>query len=139
MSAAEEIVVAKVAEKNSPTTLGAIIDRMTVVRNERREISARDKVLVEEYDELEVKLLAMFKEQGMEASSSPLATATKSTTPIPVVEDWDAYYTYMRESDSLHLLQRRPAVGPLNELKDAGVAIPGVRWMDKDSISLRAK
>lgn len=128
-----------VGAQNSPATLGAIIDRMTVLRDERRVIAARDKELVESYELLEKQLIALFKEQGTEAGSSKIATATMSTTPIPVVEDWDAYYAYMRENDALYLLQRRAAVGALNELKDAGVVPPGVRFIDKDSISLRAK
>lgn len=126
-------------EINSPTTLGGIIDRMTAVRDERRQIAARDKVLVEEYTGLEEQLIALFKQQGTEMGSSKVATATMSVTPIPVVEDWDAFYAYMRENDALHLLQRRPGVGAMNELKDAGVDMPGVRWIDKESISLRAK
>lgn len=126
-------------EINSPTTLGGIIDRLKVLRDERRLIAARDKVLVEEADGLEAQLIARLKAEGTEMGSSKTATATLSVTPVPVVEDWDAYYAYMRENDSLHLLQRRPAVGAMNELKDAGVDVPGVRWIDKEAISLRAK
>lgn len=140
MSAVESAVASALAlTQNSPTPLGEIIDRMMVVRDERRLIAARDKVLVAEYTGLEEQLIARLKAEKSEMSSSALATASMSTTPIPMVEDWDKYYAYMRESDSLHLLQRRPAVGAMNELKDAGVEIPGVRWIDKESISLRTK
>lgn len=133
------VASALAGEKNSPKSLGAIIDRMTVVRDERRTIAARDKVLVEEYDDLEAQLIARLKAEETDSGSSKVATATLSVTPIPVVDDWDAYYAYMRETDSLHLLQRRVAVGALNELKDAGTIPPGVRFIEKESISLRAK
>lgn len=140
MSAAEnEVASALAATENSPKSLGQIIDRMKVVRDERRLIGARDKVLVEEFDQLEAQLITRMKAEGMESTSSPLATATKTVNEIPVVEDWDAFYAYMRDSDSLHLLQRRAAIGAMTELKNASVAIPGVRWIEKEEISLRAK
>lgn len=139
MSAAEQSVAQALADNKQPQSLGAIIDRMVVVRDERRTIAARDKVLVDEYEALEKQLLAQMKAQGTDAASSKVATASMSSTPTPTVEDWDAFYTYMRENDSLYLLQKRPAIGAFNELKDAGVTVPGVRFIDIEKISLRAK
>jgi hypothetical protein len=126
-------------EQKQPLTTGSLVKRMVEVRDERRKISARDKELVEEWRSLEMEMLTRLDEQGMEKASTADGTASISETVLPQVVDWDAFYAYMIEQDSLHLLQRRPAAAAFREMNDSGQTIPGVEAYTKREIGLRKK
>lgn len=112
---------------------------MVEVRDERRAIANRDKELVEEWNSLEGALMQRLEEQGMDRASAPAGTATITETLLPQVEDWDAFYTYIDETSSWHLLQRRVATAAFRELHQSGEEVPGLSPYTKRSISLRKK
>jgi hypothetical protein len=131
---------------------------MFEIRAERKKLADRDKELVAEWESLEAILLGRLEEQGSVRVSSKQGTASIGTQVLPIVEDWDEYWAYMRDNDAPHLLQRRPAVNAYRELlevalKEAGiddlekaleegkelpVVVPGTRPVVKKSINLRA-
>lgn len=115
-----------------------IIARMLTVREERQQIAARDKELVEEWENLEGQLIQDLDGQGMTRASSALGTAVISELTVPLVEDWDAALAYMRDNDMLYLLQRRIATGAFREIVEGGGGVPGVKPVPKRSISLRS-
>lgn len=129
------------SENSSPELgTGDIIRRMREVRDERRQISERDKELVAEWRDLEMQLLLRLDEQDMEkATVSGAGTASITTKTLPQVVDWDAFYAYMQEQDSLYLLQRRVATSAWNELRNSGIEVPGITPYEQRSISLRNK
>ena len=47
---------------------------------------------------------------------------------MPVVEDWDAFYRYIKENDAFYLLQRRPSATAFREAfqLEGDTGIPGV-------------
>lgn len=49
-----------------------------------------------------------------------------STKPIPTVEDWDKFYTYIARTKSWELMQRRVSDSAVKERWDAGKQVPGV-------------
>lgn len=126
-------------QQEQPLTTGDLVAKMVKVREERRRISARDKELIEEWRSLEMEMLARLDEQGMEKASTSAGTASISETILPNVVDWDAFYAYMQENDSLYLLQKRPAAAAFRELNDSGVTIPGVDPYTQRTIGLRKK
>ena len=139
MSAVEESVVEEILTKQ-PQTTGEIIARMFEIRKERKEISTKDKQLIAEWERWEEAIKSKLKEQGDDviSISSTLGTATLTSTEVPSVDDWDAFYDWIWETRSFHLLQRRVAANAFRELHEAGQAIPGVRAVDKKDISLTA-
>lgn len=126
-------------EIKRPPTTAELITQMVAVRDERRKISSRDKELVEDWRSLELTLLTRLDEQGMEKATAGAGTVSINETILPQVEDWDAFYAYMVETDSLHLLQRRPAAAAFREMNDSGQTIPGVSPYTQRSIGLRKK
>lgn len=142
MSAVEESVVEEILTKQ-PQTTGEIIARMFEIRKERKEISTKDKKLIAEWEGYEETLKAKMKEQGTDdepvtSISSKRGTATLTEVEVPNVDDWDAFESWVYETKSLHLLQRRIAANAFRELHDAGETIPGVRAVPKKDISLTA-
>lgn len=139
-------VVVEVAPENSPLSVSEIMARLFEIRAERKELSNRDSELVEEWEGLEATLIGKMDEQGSVRVSSRLGTASISEQTLPLIEDWDAVYAYIKDNDAFHLLQRRAAVGAYRELVEAAVAagqdpeavVPGARPITKRSINLRA-
>ena len=126
-------------EQDPALTTAEIVQRAVEVREERRKIGARDKELIAEWRSLEMELITRLDEQGMEKASTGAGTASINETVLPNVVDWDEFYKYMLEEDSLHLLQRRPAAAAFRELIDSGFTIPGVEPYTQRSIGLRKK
>ncbi len=126
-------------QQNQPPTTKEIVKRMVEIRDERRKISARDSELITEWKSMEIELLTRLDEQGVEKASTGDGTASIIETVLPQVVDWDEFYKWMIEEDSLHLLQRRPAAAAFRELNDSGVTIAGVEPYTKREIGLRKK
>lgn len=127
------------AEEKQRPTMAQLVERMVEVRDERRRISSRDKELVDEFRSLESEVLIQLDEQGMEKASTPAGTASINETVLPQVTDWDAFYQYMIDNDSLHLLQKRPAAAAFRELNESGEVINGVEPYTQRTIGLRKK
>ena len=120
-------------------TTKQLVARMVEVRDERRTISTRDKELIEAWRSLETELLVRLDEQGVEKASTEDGTASINEVVLPQVGDWDEFYKYMVDNDSLYLLQKRPAAAAFRELNESGVVIPGVVPYIQRSIGLRKK
>lgn len=125
-------------EKQTPT-MAQLVEKMLEIRDERRRISKRDKELIEDFRSLELEVLTQLDEQGMEKASTSAGTASINETVLPQVVDWDKFYQYMINNDSLHLLQKRPAAAAFRELNESGETIDGVEPYTQRSIGLRKK
>ena len=120
-----------------PRKIGEIVDAMSAIRETMRHLNQQVKDLQQEYDALDAELQSRMTEQGIDQARGTKATASLSSTVVPTVKDWDAFYEYIQANDALYLLQRRPAAGPCRELFDAGETIPGVDRFTKTAINLR--
>lgn len=123
--------------ENSPNSIGATIDLMFQLREQKRAINADLKDIDEQYKGLEQQLIDSLDKDDLQQTRSANATATISETTVPSVSDWDAFYDYVRENDALHLLERRVAAAPWRELVESDEPVPGTEPFTKRSINLR--
>lgn len=128
-----------VASITQPPTLGAIIESLLEIRDERRRIAARDKELVEAWRTNEMLMISALDAQGSITSATTAGRATISEEVVPNVDDWDAFYDYIWEQKAFHLLQKRPAAAAYRELVAAGEDVKGLSPFTKRSISLSKK
>ena len=124
------------APKRTP---GELMDLMTVIRDERRYLAEKDSLLHDQWRALEAELLLLLDEQGMKRASNDNVTATVTVESVPNVQDWDEFLEFCRESDSMHLLQRRVATRAWRELLQADMPVPGVEPYSQRKISLRKR
>jgi hypothetical protein len=125
-------------EDAKPATIGSIIDRMFVVREERKLLADTDKDLKAEFDELEVQLINAMDTQDAMQSRGRSASATITEDLYPTEIDWDVLTDYIKETDSFHLLQRRLNTAPWREMLTInGEPLPGTKSYLRRSISLR--
>lgn len=120
--------------------IGALIDQMHEIREQRRELAKEEERLGNEYKDLETRLIETLDNAGIESSKSTLATATISKTEVANVQDWDKFHAWLRKTNRLYMLERRPAQKAFREyLKDSRghKPPPGVETFEKRTISLR--
>jgi len=91
-----------------------------------------------EYEELAAVLGAWMKDNGnLESMKLGGVPVRRVETVYPVIEDFEAFWEYVRENDMPFLLQRRPAATAIREAFDQGTEIPGVQLKTKEKIHVR--
>lgn len=118
-------------------TIGATIDRLFDLREQKRKLEEQIKIINEEYREHEADLLELMDKQDTEVGRGQSASASISTVVRPSVEDWDAFYAYVHRHKYYHLLERRPSVSGCKELFDIKGSIPGVVPFTQRKLNLR--
>lgn len=136
----KEVDLSELSEQNQPAmTQGEMIDRLYAIREERKDLNARDKELIAEWREVEGNLIGTLEEQGGDIGRTEIATATITENVLPNVEDWDEVHRYVIEEQALHLLHRRISTGAYKELLDAKQSVPGIVPYVQKQISLRKR
>lgn len=117
--------------------IGQSIDALYNLREEKRELNRQIKDIDEKYSHIEANLIQMLQDQEMDTGKSKLASATISTSIVPNVDDWEAFYEFIVETNQPFLLERRPSVTAYRDLLQAGEEVPGVTPFQKISLALR--
>lgn len=115
---------------------------MIEIRNKRRKLSAEDKALKAEYDDLEWRM-----RQAMEAVGTTVARAnghsiSLQSTIVGQVSDWDEFVNFIADNietrpDVMTLLTRNVSGPAFRQLAEEFGDIPGLEPFEKQSVSLR--
>lgn len=127
-----------VLQEKQPQTVGAMMDRMFQIRNEKRELEEQVKALNEEWEGIEARLLMLMDEQGSTRVANHQGTAILSETLVPQVEDWESFIHWARDNDALHMIQRRVSSPAYREIIESGSSVPGLSPYTKRTVNLRA-
>jgi hypothetical protein len=119
-------------------TIGAKIDMLHELREQKRGLEEQVKVIAQSMQTLEDDLIKQLDAQGVSKSTGLHASVSISTSTVPVVEDWDAFYKFLHRHKYYHLLERRPAVAGCRELLELKGKIPGVTPFVKRKLNLRS-
>lgn len=120
------------------STIGAKIDQLHNLREQKRQLEEQVKQLQAKMAELENDLIEDMDKQGVSKSTGTLATVSISSNVRPSVDDWDAFYAYIHRHKYYHLLERRPSVSGCNELLETKGKIPGVVPFTQRKLNLRS-
>ncbi len=120
------------------STIGAKIDQLHNLREQKRQLEEQVKQLQAQMAELENDLIEDMDKQGVSKSTGALATVSISSNVRPSVDDWDAFYAYIHRYKYYHLLERRPSVSGCNELLETKGKIPGVVPFTQRKLNLRS-
>jgi hypothetical protein len=119
------------------STIGAKIDALHQLREDKRALEEQVKLKVQEMDVLEAELLEEMHAQGVTKSTGKLATVSVSKKTRYTVEDWDAFYAMIHRTKGYHLLERRPAQAACDELMGHKGKIPGVVPFTQEKLNVR--
>ena len=120
------------------STVGAKIDALHALREEKRQLEELLKAKAQEIDLVEIDLIEQMDQQNITKSTGSKATVSLSVSVKPSVEDWDAFYAYIHKNKYYHLLERRPSVTGCRELFDHKGAIPGVVPFTQRKLNIRS-
>ncbi len=118
-------------------SIGELIDRLEVIRRERKVLADKDKPLEDEYKELKVKILVGLDAQKSLKASSRTASVSVSETTVPVVKDISKLVAHISRNKLWHLFLAQPLTTPawreVVELK--GADLPGTETFTKRDIT----
>lgn len=120
------------------STIGAKIDMLHALREQKRALEGQIKQLSEQMAVLESDLIDQMDEEGVSKSTGKTATVSITTSVKPSVEDWDAFYAYIHRYKYYHLLERRPSVTGCRELLETKGKIPGVIPFTQRKLNIRS-
>lgn len=119
-------------------TLGELIERREQLRDQKRALTAELKAVDGELFGNEIEVLGALDAAGLEQAKIDGVTVTVSEQTMPNVEDWDAFYDFIRENDAFYMLQRRVSTGPYREMLQMEQDVPGVKPYVQRKINMRS-
>lgn len=119
------------------SSIGGKIDALFALREKKRAHEKEISELERKYGVLEQELIQQLAAEGISSGKGKKASVSVTESIKPNVEDWDAFYAYIRKTKYFHLLERRPSVTGCRELFDTKGRIPGVVPFTKVTLNLR--
>ena len=117
--------------------VGATIDQIWAVREEKRNLEAQVKEASARIEELETQLMERLEKEGLDKATGTKASVSIGTSVVADVQDWDSFWAYILKNKYTHLLQRRVSEPAYRELLDAGKKVPGVQPFTKRKLNVR--
>lgn len=122
-----------------PATLGACIDLMYKLRQERFAIEKKAEAVKEKESALEKHLIETFSKTDLDGARGKTAVAGITQTTVPSVSNWDKLYAYVVKKKAWDLLQRRVATNAYRERLEQKEAVPGVEPFIVTKLSLKKR
>lgn len=123
--------------RTRPPSLGATIDNLWAMREEKRRLEAELKEVEDRIAELEEQLLDRLDAEGLDKATGSKATVSVSTNTVAQVTDWDELWKFILKNKYTHLLQRRVSDPAYRELLEQGKRVPGVEPFLRRRLNLR--
>ncbi len=119
-----------------PKTMGACIDQLYALREERHGIEKKADVVKKKESLLEAHVLETFAKSELDGARGKRATAGVTQTTVGTVKDWDKLYKYVVKHKAFELLQKRLSSTAYRERLDAKEKVPGVEPFLTTKLSL---
>ena len=119
-----------------PGSLGACADKLYELRAERLEYQKMAESIKAEEVFLTQYLMTVLPDLEATGIAGAKARANIKTDAIPVVTDWEELRTYIKNTDSWDLMQKRISTSAVKLRLDEGVEVPGTGIYLASTISL---
>ena len=120
----------------TPDKLASIYIKMReVIREKEEEI----KTIKAQQEKIVVKMLALCEEQNIDSLRTPAGTISRRVHTSYWPSDWDKMHQFIKETDAIHLLEKRVHGSNMKEFLEANpdVAPPGLQVNRKYTVSVR--
>lgn len=124
------------AKLKMPTTLGATIDLLWKLREERKAIETQVAEVKKQEAAVEAHLMNNFDKSGLDGAKGKFGLATLKRSTVADVTDWPAFHAYIGKQKAWDLLQQRASTTGLRERWAAGKTVPGVEPKEIVTLSL---
>lgn len=117
-----------------------LVHRFIQVRDKKSQMKAAFEAqaakLTELQDKIEALLLVRFEELGVTSMKTAHGTAYTSVRASASVADWDAVLTFIKDSGTYELLERRVSKTAVEQYKSAHDDLPpGINWSESRGIN----
>jgi hypothetical protein len=132
--------MATATKRTHKATIGGLIDSMHDVREKRRALAAEDKILGEEYEQLEKDLIALLDSEDTDKGAGRKASATigeEEAFNFDGDNGFDLFMAYVAKTKYFHLVQRRISAPSVRELFASKGKVPGLVPYIKRRVNLR--
>jgi hypothetical protein len=119
-----------------PKTMGACADRLYELRQQRLEVQKTVDKLAAEEAALKEHIINTLPKSEASGVAGKLARVTVVNKVVPQVEDWDAFYKFVKKTGSFDLLQRRLTDQAIKERWEAGKEVPGIKHFTATTVSI---
>jgi hypothetical protein len=109
-----------------PKKLGEVADLLYAERQHRLVEQHMIKDMQDFETRLKNYLIDHLPKSEASGVSGRIACATVTTRQVPTVEDWDAFYGYIKKKNAFDLLNKHLNVAAATERLEAGEKIPGL-------------
>jgi len=118
-----------------PKSMGLCADKLYALRKKRIEEQNKVAELEAEENALKQHIIDNLPKSQQTGASGETANVKIVTKAVPVIEDLEKLYGYIRRTRRSDLLQKRLNESAVNEILDANKKIPGIGTFDKKSVS----
>ena len=118
------------------SSLGDKIDALHELREQKRALEDQVKGVQALMEAAQAALIQQMEQEGVSKSTGKRASVAVMDSVVPTVEDWTAFYDFIKRHDYFHLLERRPSVSGCRELFETKGMIPGVVPFTKKTIRM---
>ncbi len=125
------------AKKEKPLTIGALIDGIYDLREDKRKLEAQVKEIEERIAEKEVVLMEKMDREGVDKSTGKLASAGISEVASFSIKDFDDTFAWAAKHKMQHIFQRRVSDVACREIYESGKTIPGLEVFKKRKVNIR--
>jgi hypothetical protein len=119
-------------------TLGELISVREHLRDHKRTLNEELKNVDAQLYENESTLLDALDSAGLEHAKVDGVAVSISEQTMPNVENWDAFYAFIKENDAFYMLQRRVSTGPYREMLQMEQVVPGVEPYTQRKVNMRS-
>ncbi len=119
-----------------PKTTGECADLLYEVKAKRLAMAKIVEQLEENEKALKDHIIQTLPKSNASGVAGRVARVSVYSEDIPQVEDWDAFYKFVKKNDAFELLQRRVATTAMTERLEAKQKIPGVKIFTAKKVSL---
>ena len=119
-------------------TLGSLIDKLDMIREEKRELTEKEKEITARYVAIEAMIMVRFQLECMDKGTGKRASASLSHTVVANLKDWELLTKYIKRTGNFQLFQRRLSDPAFRELLESKGSVPGVEPFTKTKLNLRS-
>ncbi len=113
------------------------VDAYKAIRDQRLDLQKEVDALETQERALKTELISLLEDSGVQSIGGKLATVALTAKTVPVVQDWDAVYAYVKKHNAFDLLHRRITVDAVKARWDNGHEVPGVSSTTIHDLSVR--
>jgi len=129
---------AKVAAPKAKPTLGAAIDTLWQLREDKKAAAKKVDDVDVQIKALEADMFELLDAQDTRKAEGKRASVSIGEAVVANVEDWPAFHAYIAKNKFFHLLQKRVSDPGYRELLGLGKVVPGVSPFTKRTLSVRS-